>query len=381
MKCLVIGGHIAPAIAFTQQALSLGHVISYIGREFTNRKTKNKSPEKDILSSYKVAFDTYDSIKFNRHQPLRSILKLPLFFKNLTAASNLLKQHQPDVVVSFGSYIAVPLCIAATLKGIPVVTHEQTAQAGLANRLIARISTAVAISFESSRPYFPKHKTHLTGLLLRKHIIHPPKTSTLFPKKPDIPIITIIGGSQGSHTLNQTLKPLIPKLVKEYTLVHQVGSAQAGAEFDSFKSLKQSLPKKLQANYHPKQWVSEKELGWLYQHSRGFIARAGANTVAELYYRQVPAILVPLKGAQKNEQELHAQLFAKHRAGLVIRQPKLTPASLDKVLKKLSQTHQTLKDNIPKIELIIDSAEPSKLLQLVEQSLTHETKTSTQTKT
>ena len=54
---------------------------------------------------------------------------------------------QPDVVFSTGGYVAVPTALAAARRGIPVLTHEQTAQLGLATRIICRVADVLALSF------------------------------------------------------------------------------------------------------------------------------------------------------------------------------------------------------------------------------------------
>ena len=65
----------------------------------------------------------------------------------IAQARHLLKRYAPDVVFSTGGYVAVPTALAAARLGIPVLTHEQTAQLGLATRIIARSATVLALSF------------------------------------------------------------------------------------------------------------------------------------------------------------------------------------------------------------------------------------------
>ena len=49
----------------------------------------------------------------------------------------LLLKLKPDIVMSFGGYLAVPVVIAAKILGIPALTHEQTVVVGYANKLIS----------------------------------------------------------------------------------------------------------------------------------------------------------------------------------------------------------------------------------------------------
>src|SRR6202008_4648128 len=54
---------------------------------------------------------------------------------------------RPAVVVGFGGYPTVPPVLAASLRRVPTVVHEQNAVMGRANRLLAARASAIALSF------------------------------------------------------------------------------------------------------------------------------------------------------------------------------------------------------------------------------------------
>ena len=60
-----------------------------------------------------------------------------------------------DVAVGMGGYVSVPPMLAARRAHIPIVLHEPNAVPGLANRLLARAATSVAIAFEDARGRIP----------------------------------------------------------------------------------------------------------------------------------------------------------------------------------------------------------------------------------
>ena len=58
-----------------------------------------------------------------------------------------LPKVRPAVVVGFGGYPTIPPLLAAALRGIPTVIHEQNAVMGRANRLLAPRVRAIATGF------------------------------------------------------------------------------------------------------------------------------------------------------------------------------------------------------------------------------------------
>ena len=59
----------------------------------------------------------------------------------------LIGRLKPAAVVGFGGYPTLPPLLAAALRGMPTVIHEQNAVMGRANRLLAPRVTAIATSF------------------------------------------------------------------------------------------------------------------------------------------------------------------------------------------------------------------------------------------
>ena len=62
-------------------------------------------------------------------------------------AWSLIGRIKPAVVVGFGGYPTVPPLLAASLRGVPTVLHEQNGVMGRANRLLAARVTSIATGF------------------------------------------------------------------------------------------------------------------------------------------------------------------------------------------------------------------------------------------
>ena len=98
------------------------------------------------------------------------IFKVPL---GIVEAYKCLKTFKPDIVFSKGGYVSFPVVLAAAKLKIPVILHESDVVPGLANKIMAKFSKKICISFAETKKYFKKHshKIVLTGNPVRKEIL------------------------------------------------------------------------------------------------------------------------------------------------------------------------------------------------------------------
>lgn len=310
---IITGTHLTPALAIIDK-LKSSHQLTYVG----NPHLKLSIPVKQFTAP-----------KLHRHN-LTSAATLPFKLPiAILKASQLLKPLKPDLILSFGGYVSLPICLAAILKKIPIVIHEQTFGAGLVNKLTSKLATKIAISWPDSKIYFPNQKTVLTGNPIRKELIN------LISKHTQPPTIYITGGNQGSQILNQTVSLVLPELLKKYQVVHQFGLNQKKSLWLTQLAFKKALPQNLSKNYILEEWFSVRALASIYQKTSLVISRSGANTITELGYLNKKAILIPLPYAQKNEQLINAQYLEKLGLAITLPQKDLTPQSLLKTIIKV----------------------------------------------
>lgn len=350
-KTLVITGtHLTPAIALIEKLVSHNFEVIYLGR-------KNLA-EINFLSRFKFKHFKIITAKFNRFNlfgALIGLFKLPLGF---IQALYYLIIYRPRVVVSFGGFVGLPVCLAAKLLQLPLIIHEQTFASGLTSRLTGILADKIAISWEQSRKYFPASKTVLTGNPLRQEIL---KAQSLKAKPISYPNIYITGGNQGSQVINQAVKPILTSLLKKYQVIHQFGTNQSSVEW-------QQLP--VLPRYQVKQWFSGQEVAQALTQASLVIGRSGINTISELAYLGKPAILIPLPYAQKNEQLVNARFLKKIGLGLILPQSKLTGQTLLAYINKAFSELPRQVSTTYNVDLIADAS--NKLYRLVT-SLIHET--------
>ena len=69
-------------------------------------------------------------------------------------AWRILSRRSPDVVIGVGGYSSGPVVLAAAARRIPTLLLEQNAVPGLTNRLLARVVSSAAVTFESTVGFF-----------------------------------------------------------------------------------------------------------------------------------------------------------------------------------------------------------------------------------
>jgi len=320
MRIALIGGHLTPALSVIEE-LSDDSKLIYIGRKHALEGDKAVSLEYETITKKGIPFYILKTGRIQR-RPTRhtipSLSKIPFgYFQSI----KILRNFKPDVVMGFGGYVSFPVILAAKTLKIPIIIHEQTMEAGAANRTASKFATKVCISFESSRKYFPKEKTVLTGNPVRKTILSPELN---FKITSPGPIIYITGGSLGSHFINSLVSGCLAKLLDKYTVIHQTGGATEFNDFEKLNILRDGLNKN-RDRYIISKYFSTEEIGSILKSASLVVSRAGINSVSELIILKKPSLLIPLPVSQKDEQLKNAHLVEKVGLGEVAMQKELSP--------------------------------------------------------
>lgn len=342
MKIVITGGHPAPALALIDSIRAhkdhAQTAIVFVGRKYNNERERTLSYEYKEIKARSIPFIHLVTGRLTRLvslRTLRSLLLVPVGFVN---AYLMLKQERPDVVMSFGGYLALPVAYAAYIMKIPVYTHEQTIHPGLANRLIAKVASNVFVSFEESVQYFKNKNIVVTGNIVRDAIFE--VQEKLFPLDKSKNVIYVTGGSLGSHSVNIHIEKLLPELLKKYTVVHQTGNLSEYNDFKRLWQLREELPDELKNRYFVTEHVSAAQIGYMYAKADLVIGRSGANTLFEIIALQKPAILIPLPWSAHNEQQKQAELLEKAGVARIFQQNKKSEellALIQSMMKELPQ--------------------------------------------
>ncbi|MBX6387783.1 MAG: undecaprenyldiphospho-muramoylpentapeptide beta-N-acetylglucosaminyltransferase [Frankia sp.] len=237
----------------------------------------------------------------------------------VSAATAVLTQTRADVVVGFGGYVSVPAYLAARRRGIPIVVHEANPLPGVANRLGARLTSHVAISY----PGTPLRGARLTGIPLRQEILRLDRSQAAaraarahYRLDPHRPTLLVFGGSQGARTLNQAMTQAARGLASSGV---QVLHATGPRNIDEVTA---TLPHDLPAPYALLPYLDH--IPSAYAAADMVLCRAGAMTCAELAAVGLPAAYVPLPHGN-GEQRRNALPTVEAGGGLLVEDADLTP--------------------------------------------------------
>lgn len=237
---------------------------------------------------------------------MKDMARVPL---GVAQARSIVAEFKPDVILSTGGYVAVPIGLAAGLLRRPLVVHEQTVRLGLANRLLAKRATRVAVSSPSTLELLPegvRERAVVTGNPVRAEVLsgEPLKAVDalgLDSFNPDLPVLYVTGGAQGAVQINTVVAEALPWLLQHANVIHQCGPNNLQDMFERTAT----LPAEQAARYRVLGFVGA-ELPDVLALADVVVSRSGAGTIAELTALGKPSVLIPLASAAGNEQSYNA---------------------------------------------------------------------------
>lgn len=348
MKIVITGAHFTPAVAVIEELKKIGNVeIVYAGRKSTQEGDNSPSAESQILPSLGVKFIPIITGRLQRSftiYTIPSLLKIPF---GLLQAVYIMLSQKPDVILSFGGYVAVPLVIIGWLFSIPIIVHEQTLVQGLANRISSLFADKIAISFANT---VKGEKVILTGNPVREEIVKKGKSVKLaHPKGGQQYAVLITGGNQGSHIINLAVEKALPELVKIARIVHVTGDSKY-KDFERLEELRKSGV--LGENYIVRKWIGE-EWGEFLAKADLVVSRAGINTLSEMAYLGKPGIVIPLPYLYKDEQNKNAKFFEKLGLVKVLPQSQLSGETLVTNIKQMLKNLAKYKEDAKEAKSVV----------------------------
>lgn len=324
-----------PAFAVIAEMKERGYAdFVWVGHKYNQYKNKETSPEYQTVRKLNIPFINLRAGKLNRtwgndwFAGLINLVKIPWGFIH---SFWIIFRHKPDVIMSFGGYLALPIVIVGRLFRKKILTHEQTAVTGLTNKILPKFADKVLISWPSSQQYYPEDKTVLTGNPLRPEIFEVESDTFTFDNH--LPVVYITGGNQGSHKVNQAVFEQLPEILQICNLIHQTGNSSITKDAEMANKMKLSLPMEIQTRYKPKTFVFENEIGEAFSKANLVVARSGANTTYEILALGKMTIFVPIPWVTHNEQFLNAQIAAEAGLATILEEPRLNGINLLRTLE------------------------------------------------
>ena len=247
----------------------------------------------------------------------------------------------PDVIVSKGSYTSVPVILAGAFLNIPIVVHESDTRLGSANKLASYFARHVAVSFEEVLPFLEKKKNvTLTGIPIREELLLPAAENVRegLGISNSLPVILVLGGSQGAERLNQLILDSLDELLPAYNIIHQTGKKNFDVTVLSARELIHET--ELLTHYRPVAFFDDAQiLNDVYHAATIIISRAGTGTIYEISLHGKPSILIPIPESISHDQKTNAYAYAHSGAASVLEETNLSDslltAEIDRIMKNV----------------------------------------------
>ena len=250
-------------------------------------------PEKKIIQYLGLNFKTISSGKLRRYWDLKNLGDIFKIILGFGQSLRIISKFKPDLVLSAGSFVAVPVISAAYFLRVPSFIHQQDIVVGLANRIMSFLAKKITVTFPEQIANFNSQKTVVTGNPIR----------SLEDNIKVKPLVVITGGGLGAREFNNFLKEFIPLIAKKYEVHHILGENNYVQRLNI-------------ANYIPYKFIKRGMLELL-ANAEFIISRAGMSLITEVASFQKPLFLIPLPDSH---QEKNAEFFAKHNAVLFVKQ-------------------------------------------------------------
>lgn len=291
------GGHLFPAFALAEELGRRGYTIDLVTDERGDRYGTG-FPARNV---HQIPAATLAG-----RSPLAIARTGTTLTRGIMRAYRLLGQLRPAAVVGFGGYPTFPPLIAAGLRRIPTVVHEQNAVLGRANRMLAKRVTVIATSFESVRGLGRAlaTKARFTGNPVRAQVVTL-ADRTYARSDPGARFeLVVFGGSQGARFFSDTVPPALTSL-----------DAAARARLHIVQQARDEDVDRVRKAYAEAGIAAEiapffKDLPERLASAHLVVARAGASTTAELTVLGRPSLLVPLPHSLDNDQLYNATRLA-----------------------------------------------------------------------
>ena len=311
------GGHVIPATIFYDQLkdeFDVFLVTDKRGCKFLN------------LEKYKLTVINTPKLTTNLF-----LLPLSLFglFFSMIKSLFFLKKNRIEALISTGGYMSLPLCIAAKIFKIKVYLFEPNMVLGRVNSIFLKYTEKI-FCYSNKIINFPKK--HLSKILLIDSLLRKEFYSITSNDNDEINNqinLLIIGGSQGAEVFDNKLKKSIISLSKKYKLnICQQTSSLNKKNLEDFYN---------ENNITYQLFSFEENILKFIRNANLCITRAGASTLSELTFLNIPYLAIPYPFAKDNHQFQNALFYKNKNCCWILKQDDLTDDTLESSLINIIQ--------------------------------------------
>lgn len=364
------GGHFYPIVSIAEELNSLAKEKKLLELELFFMSPSPYNP--GVLFENGIIYKKNSAGKLRRYFSILNFFDLFKTGWGIVVSIFQVYRLYPDVIFGKGGYASFPVLIAARILRIPVVIHESDTIPGRVNFWAGKFAKKVAVSYKEAGKYFPAGVVAYTGQPIRKEITEPIAVGAMeFLKiEANIPVVLVLGGSQGAQKINDAVLAGLNGLVEKYTVIHQAGKnnireVKTTAEVVLFDSTHKD-------RYKPFDYLNNLALRMSAGVASVVISRAG-STIFEIAAWGVPSIIIPINERISRDQHSNAFAYARAGGGVVIEENNLTSNILASEIERiLSNPNEMEKMKIAAKEFYKPNAARQVAEEILKIALEHE---------
>ncbi len=328
------GGHIYPAVAlYNRLQVSIPDCDTlYIGSKY--------GQEHSFMENTSISYEEISVKKFDKNNCKTWFTSIISFLKSLREMRRIIKKFKPDLVISMGGFVSIPVILVSYFSRVDTMIHEQNSVPSASTKFLSKYADRVLISYKESLPYFKKmqNKLYYTGNPVRQEFLTTDRSASrkkLNVKEDELLIISM-AGSNGSEKFNE-LSIIMDGLVKEDEKIKYIHIIGKGS-IDNFKELADGHI----YNERTKLIKYSDDTPSLMSAADLMICRAGALTLAEMAILGLPGIIIPEPEDISEHQTENARSYAKEGSCVMIEENNLTDRVFVDTVKDLIYTKDRL---------------------------------------
>jgi UDP-N-acetylglucosamine--N-acetylmuramyl-(pentapeptide) pyrophosphoryl-undecaprenol N-acetylglucosamine transferase len=335
------GGHFYPLIAVAEKINELVKKDKLLKPDIYY--LSDRPYDKKILFDNDIIFRKISAGKLRRYFSILNFFGLFKTFWGCVKSFFLVFSIFPDIIFSNGGNVSFPVLLTARIFRIPVIIHISDSVPGRTNAWAAKFAKKISLGFPEATErlsFVDKEKIAVVGNPVRKDLLTTQKegAAEFLNLSKEIPTILVLGGSSGSKVINEGLVDIIPELVKDYQVIHQIGKEL----FEEVRGRAEVVlhGSDFEGRYKPFAYLNNLAIRMSVGVSDLIISRAGAGSISEIAVWGLPSIIIPIPDRISSDQKKNAFTFARMGATVVIEQDNLTPSIFLSEIRGLMQDEE-----------------------------------------
>ncbi len=354
------GGHIYPAIAVADELIkNPEYEVFYVGNpdnleySIAQKKGYNFLPVKITGMPRKFSFQ-FIAWGF---QLIFAIVKCYFY----------LLKYKPNMIFGTGGYVSAPVLMASNInKKVPYMLHDCDMQPGIVTRKLSKRAKVVSLAFEGAKRFIKNRNCYINGNPLRPEfkILDKDTARASLGFKSDKPLICVMGGSQGSKSIDRAFVEIIKELSKDYgvQIIFQTGAKNFDGVIARLTSIYKDFDKDKNVMVRP----YFEDMITVVKASDIVISRAGSLSLSEIFASDVAPILIPYPYAAADHQRKNAKFVLENDACIYLEDSDADPNSLLKIILDLYNNPQKIEELKTKSSKLAKPDALKNIMELVE---------------